>query len=165
MEVYEDPDVEELNTQELMPMKISLEPVKVSKLTDRLTLVVNSYWERHQEEPFGDQIIATAQLQAGEEEPYKYKIVVTEQPKSLDTGFIPRDRVGYIVLVNLEGTKLQTNPTDLERAAIKERVVVFDGFEVYPVGMPFVGMPRLDQPLAIKCLSGKAKVQVIVYPR
>lgn len=98
-------------------------------------------------------------------EPYIRKFKATEKPKELSLGDIDRGDVGYILITNLEGTRLQQNPTDEERAELNSHIAVINGFEIHPFGMPFLGQPKTDEPLMIQCLNGEAVLKVCIFPR
>lgn len=132
---------------------------------DRFTVKIDAYYETDDEEPFGKGVAACRFSTTKGIEPFFRKITVTEEETNLSIGDLNRQDVGYIFLVNLEGTKFRSSPTAEELEDIKKRVVVFNGFEIPPEGMPFIGQPSADSPLRIRSLYGKAKVQVAIYPR
>jgi hypothetical protein len=133
--------------------------------SDRLTIRLNIYYEHFGDEPIGHEVIANKLLETLGVEPFIRKFVATEDPKPLKLGDIDRNNIGYILIFNLEGLKLQQNPSEKELADIKKRVAIIDGFEIYPCGMPFLGMPRLDQPLMVHCQHGSARLQTYIFPR
>jgi hypothetical protein len=139
--------------------------LSLSEDRDRFTMRVEAYWETYGEGPVGKQLAVASQLETVGIEPYIRKVRVTEEPQELPIGDIPRDKVGYILLVNTEGTKLVRNPSQEERADIEKRIVFFNGFEICPHGMPFYGKAAKSGPLTIHCSHGKAVVQACIYPR
>lgn len=144
---------------------VPIEALSPEKGKDRFTLKLDAYWEHIGEEPIGKQVIAAMNLQTCGVEPYIRKMKVKSHWQDLRLGDLEREEVGYILIVNTEGTKLQMQPTEEERELIKQKIVVFNGFEIYPSGLPFFGMPTAEEKLSIKCLSGEAVVQVCVFPR
>lgn len=140
----------------------SLDP---SDQPDRFTIRLNAYWEHFSEEPIGREVVASKVLGTTGIEPYIRKITVTEELSTLKLGDIDRKDVGYLLIYNLEGLRFQRNPSLEELEDIKKKIVVIDGFELYPFGMPFFGQPSIDQPLMVKCLHGKAAIQLCIFPR
>jgi hypothetical protein len=142
-----------------------MDDMKFTGACDRITIKLDLYWETFDEPPMGRHVVLSRLLKSKGIEPYVRKQTVGEDPVELFIGDIDRADVGYILLINTEGTKLQTTPTEEERQAILGKVVVFNGFEIYPHGMPFLGQPKPDDELMIYCRQGKAVVQVCVFPR
>jgi hypothetical protein len=132
---------------------------------DRFSIKIDVYHETEEEEAFGRGIAACRFTKTKGIEPYSRKVTVTEEENTLSIGDLKREDVGYIFITNLEGTKFRVNPTEEELEDIRKKVVVFNGFEIYPEGMPFLGQPSADSPLKIRSLHGQAKVQVVVFPR
>lgn len=137
----------------------------LSEERDRFTMRIEAYWETFGEGPIGKQFVGAKQLETTGIEPYIRKVKVTEEPTELPLGDIPRDKVGYILAVNTEGTKLVRNPSQEEREDIKLRVVYFNGFEIEPNGQPFFGKAPKCGPLTLHCQHGVAILQVCIFPR
>ena len=140
MEPFEVPN-DQFDVSEI-PTVIPIKSIKPSDINDRLTIKLDVYWEQFKESPIGRQILASMPLKASSVEPYIRKIRVTEEPKPLSTGDIPPEEVGYILLVNLEGTKLSGNPSKEAREGYLKKIVLVDNFELLPFGMPFLGHLR-----------------------
>lgn len=133
---------------------------------DRLTIKAAAYWEHYGENPVGGQIISSQILNTYFVEPYIRRIRVGEEPKPLDLGDIDVDDVGYIMLVNMEGTKLEFNPSEAEVADIKRRIIdVGSDFELHPNGQPFIGRPKRNHRLILKCQHGMATIRAYIFPR
>ena len=146
-------------------VQVILGQVNLTDKNDRLTLRVDAYCETALSQPKGDHVIISKLLDNCGIEPYIRKFKATENPKELFLGDIDRDQVGYILIVNTEGTKLLQTPTEAERADIEARVVLINDFEVHPNGLPFLGQPKRDCPLTVRCLHGQAILQVCIFPR
>lgn len=144
---------------------VPIQDLKVNEDHDRFTLKLSSYWQHFGEDPLGAEIAASMILDTFGIEPYIRKFVADEEPKYLSFGDIPREDVGYIIVANLEGTKLQANPYPEELDDIKKRVVSIDGYEIHPFGMPFMGRPSLQQPVIVRCEHGQASLQLYIFPR
>lgn len=152
--------------QEELPTKIvRIEDLSPSEQQDILTIRINAYWERFGDDPIGHQVIASRPLSTIGIEPYVRKFKAAEKPKPLNLGDIERKDVGYLLIFNTEGTKLQKNPSRKEREDIDKRIATIDGWEIHPNGMPFLGRPTLDSPLVVRCLHGQATLQVCIFPR
>ncbi len=133
---------------------------------DRLTIKAVVFWEHYGESPIGGQIISSQILSTYFVEPYIRRVRVTEEPKPLDYGDINPSDVGYLMLVNTEGTKLEFNPSEAEIADIKKRVVeVGSDFELHPQGEPFLGRPKAGKELILRCQHGTALVRAYIFPR
>jgi len=161
VELY-DPESHEISE----PIKIRIPGgnLKVGTSKDRFTVRIDAYWETFGESPLGVPIQVATLLDTIGVEPYLRKFKATEQPKELSLGDIDREDVGYILIVNTEGTKYMHNPSEEERADVLLRVAVFNGFEIPPHGMPFFGKPT-EGPLMIHCKHGQAILQVCIFPR
>lgn len=139
--------------------------IKLTERNDRLTVRIDAYWESVHEQPIGQHIIAAMSLGTMGIEPYIRKFKATAIPKSLTFGDIDRENVGYILITNIEGTRLLQNPTEEERKDINSRIAVIDGFEIHPNGMPFLGRASSSTPLMVRCLHKEAILQVCLFPR
>jgi hypothetical protein len=158
-------DPNELIQFEQQPDPVPMSRLKPSEQSDRFTFRLEAYWEHFGEDPVGNLVVGSKLLDTLGVEPYVRKFKATETPRELSLGDISREEVGYILVTNVEGMKLQWNPTAEEREDIKQRVAVIDGFELHPYGLPFFGQPTKDSPLMVKCLHGQAVLQVYIYPR
>lgn len=143
----------------------SMNTLSPSPQSDRLTLKINAYYETYGEDPVGRQVTVSRLLSTLGVEPFIRKFKAELEPKPLFLGDIPRDLVGYILVTNLEGLRLQYNPSPEEREEISRRVAILDGFEIYPLGMPFLGQASFDAPLMIHCPTGSAILEVSIFPR
>ena len=152
------------SVEDLKKHIISMENLGHQDQDDRITMRLDFYYQTFGEDPVGLPIRSNATLKTKGLEPYIRKVKVSE-PKKLFLGDFDQADVGYIVIVNIEGIKLQRNPTPSEREAISQKIVMLDGFEIDPFGMPFIAKVSLDSPLEICCPSGTAQVQVAVFPR
>lgn len=139
--------------------------VPLTEKNDRITIRVDAYWENALEEPVQSKVVVNKLLDSHGIEPFVRKMLVTEECKSLFLGDIERDKVGYLILTNSEGTKLLQTPTQEEAEDIRKRIVLFNGFEIHPYGMTFLGQPSTTEPLIVKCLHGQAVLQVCIFPR
>lgn len=145
---------------------VTTDKLSPTQQKDRLTIRAGIFWEHFGENPVGGQITSATILDTYFVEPYIRRIRVTEQPKPLDLGDVSPDDVGYIMLVNTEGTKLEFNPSDAELSSIRRRVVdVGSDFELHPNGRPFIGQPKRNKPLILQCQHGIAIVRAYIYPR
>lgn len=144
---------------------VRMEDLSPGEQQDRFTIRIDAYWEHFGEDPVGRQVVASHILDTLGVEPYVRKFKATEEPKYLNLGDIERKDVGYLLVYNTEGTKLQSNPTPEEREDISKRIATIDGWEIYPNGMPFLAKPSGDSPLVVRCLHGQATLQVCIFPR
>ena len=156
--------LEHLPEEELKPVTF-LRQVELTEKNDRFSIRLDVYWENVLESPIGLPIVVSKALESVGIEPYIRKFKATEQEKELPLGDFERSQVGYIVIVNTEGTKLLQTPTEEEAEDISKRVVLINGFEIYPEGMPFLGQPSLSSSLTVRCLHGTAVLQVCIFPR
>ena len=143
----------------------SPDQVEFTGASDRITINLDMYFETFDEQPLGRHLVLSKLLDNKGVEPYIRRQSVGEGLKELFIGDIDRKDVGYILITNIQGTKLQKMPTEEERQAIKDSVVIFNGFEIHPYGMPFLGQPKPDEQLTIHCVKGRATVQVCIFPR
>ncbi len=132
---------------------------------DRITARLDVYWQTFGEDPVGKTVLSEIMLGTSEVEPYIRKKRVTEKPTELTYGDLDQSQVGYILLVNTEGTKLLKNPSPEERRDIKKRIVTVNGFEIHPHGTPFFGRVPSNEPVIIRCLHGSAVIQAYIFPR
>ena len=139
--------------------------VSVSEDDDRLTIKIDVYWQHFGEDPIGRSEVVSDNLINTGVEPYVRKIKVGETPCSLEIGDIPKDQMGYIFVTNIEGLRLRQNPTQEELEDIKSRVVLLDGWEIAPYGMPFIGKASQASKLEARCLHGEAVLQVSIFPK
>jgi len=151
--------------QDLRKTLISMEELGHKDQADRITMRLDVYWQTYGEDPVGLPIRANCTLENPGLEPYIRKATATPEEKELFLGDFDKEDVGYIVITNLEGLKLQRNPNAEEREAISRRVVIIDGYEVDPYGMPFIAKAGPMTALKISCPNGPAKIQVAVFPR
>ena len=117
------------------------------------------------------------------EQVYARRITLDEQWIALDTGWL-NGAVSFVVLENLEGTGLQTIPTEKEQADINRRVVeigCWDGKDtghsvsyIQAVTVPFLSIfptesdrfrPVDPSYVLLRCRSGTARILLHVYPR
>jgi hypothetical protein len=151
--------------QEATTVLIGANRIQLTDDHDRLTMRMDMSWESVMEDPVSRTIIASQQLGTVGLEPYIRKVRVTTEEMELPLGDIPRDKVGYVMIVNLEGTKLKRNPTTEEQLDIDRRVVMINGFEIHPNGMAFLGCLPPSGPVRLQCLHGTAALQVCLFPR
>ena len=134
-------------------------------------LRLDAFYHQANEEPFAiPTVICSTPVEPGDTEPYSRKIKVSEVSRQLDLGDIEREDVGYIILVNLVGTKLHQNPTREEHENLLKKVIVFgdsDGLqlEIHPFGTPLVAQVGSLGPLSVRCLHGEAILKEFIFPR
>lgn len=135
---------------------------------DQLTVVETVYHLASGEEPTAAEVRFVRELETVEQ-PYVRKLVIGEEWQPLDFGWV-KD-IGMFVLRNDEGAGLQTMPTDEERAAIMAKVLelgtaAWDNCRwlIFPQDA-FRATPKVIEGLVVRCLSGKAKATIYVYPR
>jgi hypothetical protein len=137
---------------------------------DRLTYVVNLYLEHLGDQPFGVQYVGVRILEE-KEEPYSRRIVVTGEWKPVDFGWVPTDKVGCVVVENLEGKHLAAYPSKEEQEDINKRVVEVsycqdsERCDLLRPGLLSIHHPSVARNLYIRCRYGEAKVKVIVISR
>lgn len=132
---------------------------------DRFSFRLDVYWDSVSGDPVGQSFRGHKLLGVKDVEPYVRKVKVTTDERDLPLGDIPRSNVGYLILVNLEGTRTERIPTKEERLEISKRIVLFNGYEIHPFGMVFFGHPAADKPLKIKSLYGTVSLQTCIYPK
>ena len=150
--------------------KVDLTQIKSIKpsrkgFQDRLTTRLDIYWQTYGEDAVGVSLPTDILLETSQIEPYIRKKKVTEKPTELTFGDLEQKEVGYILLVNTEGTKLIQNPTISERYDIRKRIVTVNGFEIHPYGTPFFGRVPDKDPVIIRCLHGTAVIKAYIFPR
>lgn len=130
----------------------------------RLTMVIQLSHESFQEAATQLSLVGSANL-SSKEQVYKRTFTVGQEPKPLDIGWLSEE-AGYVIIENLEGTGLKTNPTKEESQAIAQRILILnDDWEVDP-GLFFIGKHRSNSiPTTIRCQSGSARCRITVVPK
>jgi len=162
-------EIKNLAAEEVIDPKQILIPTSKFKPTitkDRFTVKLDAYWEIYGQDPIGQSLFAVMEAATLGNEPYiRNRLKVTTEVQELGLGDISREDVGYIFIVNTEGTKLPRNPSKAEKKKIKERIVVFNNSEIHPYGFPYIGHVTPTTSLEIFCKSEQAIVQVYIFPR
>lgn len=152
-------------------------PSQALKTVDRVTLGAHIYHQHHGENPEGAALSGAVILNTHEVEVYRSpKFKVGQDWKPLDTGWISREDVGWVLLENLEGTNLTQNPTEAEAQAIRSRVVLIrigppaspdsdDGWEALPGLWHLARVRAGSSPILVRCVEGQASCRVRVFPR
>lgn len=138
----------------------------------KLTVVETVYHQGANRQPTSTDSRYSRYLET-DDQPYSRTVTLDEAWKVLDIGwFAERQplRVRLLVIQNEEGKYLAIQPTDLERLALKEKVVevsvggISADWEVLP-GESLRGSPSGDpRRLRLRSRSGKTRCTYTLYP-
>jgi len=137
---------------------------------NRFTYVLNVYHEQHGEEPVGDRLAVSCDLDLNAES-YQRRQIIGEDWSPLDLGWMKPEDVGYVLIQNREGTGYQpVVPSDEELLDVGRRILYVGnpgdsaGWLVPPRHF-LLSMPIDVSVLRMRCTHGRAKVRTAVYPR
>lgn len=130
-------------------------------LKDRITAVMQIYHQRLNQAAYmvgNDQLYFSRQCET-EEQPYLRSLIkATEEWSEIDTGWIPKDKVGLLVIFNEEGKHLQANPTEKQAKEIASKVLEVSWAvwcpPVYQYTPPFLIRPREVMPFSPSTIEG-----------
>lgn len=136
------------------------------------------YHQVHGEQPTVMELPGFTRALKTDEQLWSRKQTVGPEWTALDIGWFKDQPCGMLVIENLEGHFLQTQPTDEERAAVEVKVVelCLSGIGIGDDGsapMADVLLPVREtcrfQPndlrlIGLRCPTGPAKVQVTIFP-
>lgn len=153
--------IEQLKEKALnRPLKESIKPVNRLSIVKRIT-----------HEPLEDApkqfTSSSSENLSGEEECYSRRKVLGEQWEKLDLGFLDETSVGYVIIENLEGMFLHTNPSEEEKALLpKKRILIKSDFGIFiPPGQMFDCHPSDVSKIEIRAELGPIKYKVHILPR
>jgi len=132
-----------------------------------LTVLSTVYHSQPGEDPSMCEAKFSAPLESNEQ-PYVRKKTVGNAWEKLDCGWL--QEASLVVIINTEGTNLQTRPSEEESAEIASRVIHlrYSGSDCHweiPPKKFFLGAPSDVDLLEIRCAKGSAKVHIHVFPR
>lgn len=160
----------EFKVPENMPQ---VQPIEVP---DRLTINLMMFHEHHGDSPHQVQSVMWGCLET-KDQTWSRRGVIGETPEPIPLGwFTSPERIGYIVLENLEGRTGQVRPTKAEQDAVAGRVIqigCLDDGPGYQTGLQLLVKPGWPQPLfpstlnglTMRCLSGTAQYRLTIFPR
>ena len=153
-----------------IPEGMEVQPLPNLARFDRLTMVLAIHHEHFGDQPLSYNIVAHQQL-AILEQPFSRRVRVTEEWMELPLGWMNPEWVGGILLENLTGKNLTTNPTDAERKALDETVLLVS-FSKKPEeswrlqrSWPFWGVPLANTPVYLRTEHHEADIRLTIYPR
>jgi hypothetical protein len=141
------------------PILLPVRPQRV--LQDRL-LVVSTVYHQQQGQSAKSVVANFGRYLQGTEDMLQRRIVVREVPVSLPTGWITD--ASLLVVQNLEGTDLQTIPTEEQKKQRAKRVVELNGMWLIHPGETFQGCPAQLSELILRCCSEHALVSITLIP-
>lgn len=145
-------------------------PLPDLKDFDRLTIVQNIHHEHRGESPRTIPVSHSCLLEE-KEEPYQRRFTATEKWAPVDIGWFAPEKVGCIVIENLEGRSLLVNPTEAERNATLAKVLELsysknsNECDLIPPGRADIKWPAKASNLHIRCRSGDALCKIHVLSR
>ena len=138
-------------------------------IKDRVTVVETVYHRPFNAEATSVESRFTRDLESNEQV-YRRHLLVTEEWKPLDCGWLKDAGVGMLVLHNEEGRNLQTRPFQEEKEAISQRVVELaygpedhQGWLILP-GESMRACPSNAKGLFVRCRKGTAQIIVNLIP-
>lgn len=151
----------------------NLEPLQLDSQPDqgRITVTMGVHFQKGPDEPQSTSGAFHFYTESDQEEVYRRRRLKAEQGHSipLETGWIPIDEVGIVVIENLAGKNLKVNPTEEEQKEFAKQVidVMFNessGIEIKP-GQQFPFVPTDPSNVTICCRHGIVRYNLAVYPR
>jgi hypothetical protein len=145
-------------------------PMPVLKDFDRLT-VTQSVNHEHRGEPPKSVVVGYSRTLEYKEEPYQRRFSVPGTWTPIDLGWMPSDKVGCVVLENLEGRSHLVNPTDEERKEIEAKVLEVSyhqdskACDLIRPGASDIKWPSDASKLYVRCQSGTASCRISVISK
>lgn len=137
---------------------------------DRLTVIMNIHHE-HRGEPPRTISVGYSRMLNEKEEPYQRRFNASDQWLPIDLGWVAPEKVGCVVIENLEGRHRLVHPTDDERAAISGKVLEVSysknsaECDLIQPGGADVKWPASATNLYLRCQNGAASCRVSVLSK
>ena len=137
---------------------------------NRFTVVLNLYHEQHGENPVGERLAASFNLEINSSS-YCRKLIVGEEWFPLDLGWLKPENVGYVLIENREGTGYQpVLPSEDQMLETNRRILHVSSPEdsagwLIPPRQFISAMPVDASVLQMRSVHGPIKVRTIIYPR